>query len=112
MSPIRMSKLESAVRIVLEFNQAFNRYDVADMMRLMSADCVFENTDPAPDGTLYAGKEAVNLFGNTSSASRPRRTSRSKRFLAWASAASCAGAIPGWIRQITQGMSAESTSSG
>lgn len=62
MSPIRLSKLESAVRIVLEFNQAFNRHDVADMMRLMSADCVFENTDPAPDGTLYAGKEAVNLF--------------------------------------------------
>ena len=27
MSPIRMSKLESAVRIVLEFNNAFHRHE-------------------------------------------------------------------------------------
>ena len=62
MSPFRMSKLESAIRIVLEFNEAFNRQDVAGMMRLMSGDCIFENTDPAPDGTRVSGKEAVTLF--------------------------------------------------
>ena len=28
----------------------------------MSDDCVFENTDPAPDGTVYAGKEAITRF--------------------------------------------------
>jgi predicted SnoaL-like aldol condensation-catalyzing enzyme len=32
------------------------------MMALMSDDCVFENTSPAPDGTVYAGKEAVAQF--------------------------------------------------
>ena len=62
MSPIRMSRLESAIRIVLEFNEAFNRHDVEDMMQLMSADCVFENTDPAPDGAVYSGKEVVTQF--------------------------------------------------
>ncbi len=62
MSPIRMSKLEAAMRLVLEFNQAFNRHDVAGMMQLMSDDCIFENTNPAPDGTLYSGKEAVTQF--------------------------------------------------
>jgi ketosteroid isomerase-like protein len=62
MSPIRMAKIESAMRIVLEFNDAFNRHDVAGMMKLMSDDCVFENTNPAPDGTVYSGKEAVTLF--------------------------------------------------
>jgi predicted SnoaL-like aldol condensation-catalyzing enzyme len=62
MSPARMAKLESAMRIVLEFNEAFNRHDVAGMMQRMSNDCVFENTDPAPDGTIYAGKEAVTQF--------------------------------------------------
>jgi len=62
MSPARMSKIESAMRIVLEFNEAFNRHDVAGMMKLMSEDCVFENTDPAPDGTVYSGKEAVTRF--------------------------------------------------
>jgi predicted SnoaL-like aldol condensation-catalyzing enzyme len=32
------------------------------MTQLMSDDCVFENTSPAPDGTMYAGKDAVTQF--------------------------------------------------
>ena len=62
MPPIRMGKIESSMRIVLQFNDAFNQHDVEGMMRLMSEDCVFENTDPAPDGTRYSGKEAVTRF--------------------------------------------------
>ncbi len=62
MSPIRMSRLESAVRVVLEFNEAFNRHDVAGMLQLMNDDCVIENPGPAPDGTVYAGKEAAAQF--------------------------------------------------
>ena len=62
MSPARMSKLESAVRVVLAFNEAFNRQDVAGMMQLMSDNCIFENTTPAPDGAAYSGKEAVKKF--------------------------------------------------
>ena len=44
------------------FNAAFNRHDVDDMMALMTDDCVFENTDPAPDGTRYEGQAAVRRF--------------------------------------------------
>jgi ketosteroid isomerase-like protein len=62
MSPARMTKLEAAMRIVLEFNEAFNRHDIAGMMRLMSDDCLFENTAPAPDGAVYKGQEAVTRF--------------------------------------------------
>lgn len=62
MSPARMSKLEAGVRTVLEFNDAFNRHDVDGMMKLASEDTVFENTDPAPDGTRYEGKAAVSQF--------------------------------------------------
>jgi ketosteroid isomerase-like protein len=62
MSPARMSKVEEATRCVLEFNAAFNRHDVPAMMALMSDDCLFENTAPAPDGTAYAGKRAVTQF--------------------------------------------------
>jgi predicted SnoaL-like aldol condensation-catalyzing enzyme len=62
MSPTRMSKIESAIRIVLAFNEAFNRHDAAGMMQLMSDDCIFENTHPAPDGTVHSGKEAVSQF--------------------------------------------------
>jgi ketosteroid isomerase-like protein len=57
-----MSKIELSTRVVLEFNEAFNRHDVPAMMQLMSDDCVFENTDPAPDGTRFSGKPAVTRF--------------------------------------------------
>ena len=62
MSPTRMSKIESATRVVLAFNEAFNRHDVAGMMELMSDDCVVENSSPPPDGAVYSGKEAVTQF--------------------------------------------------
>ena len=62
MCPVRMSKVESAVRLVIDFNDAFNRHDVDGMMKLLSDDCVFENTSPAPDGTVYSGREAVTQF--------------------------------------------------
>lgn len=62
MSPIRMSKFESAMRIVLEFNKAFNRQDIAGMMQLMSDDCILENNVPAPDGAVYTGKEVITQF--------------------------------------------------
>lgn len=62
MSPARMSRIEAATRIVLEFNDAFNRHDVPAMMALTTEDCVFENTAPAPDGTVYSGKAAVTRF--------------------------------------------------
>ncbi len=66
---MKMAKIESAMRVALEFNQAFNRHDVAAMMVLMNDDCVFENTSPAPDGAVYSGKEAVTQFWQNSSAS-------------------------------------------
>lgn len=62
MTPVRMSKLETGMRLVMEFNEAFNKHDAAGMMKFMTDDCIFENTDPAPDGTIYSGKEAVTKF--------------------------------------------------
>jgi hypothetical protein len=57
MSPVRISRLESAMRVVLAFNEAFNRHDVAGMMQLMSDDCVFENTAPAPMALCTRGRK-------------------------------------------------------
>ena len=59
---MKMAKIEAAMRVVMEFNDAFNRHDVPAMMALMSEDCVFENTSPVPDGTVYQGKAAVTEF--------------------------------------------------
>jgi len=52
----------AVVRLIVRFNDALNAGDVDAMMRLMSADCVFENTVPAPEGTRYEGQQAVRAF--------------------------------------------------
>ncbi|HUG14331.1 MAG TPA: nuclear transport factor 2 family protein [Thermomicrobiales bacterium] len=44
------------------FNEAFNRGDVDAVMALMTDDCVFENTSPAPAGERYEGQAAVRAF--------------------------------------------------
>jgi uncharacterized protein (TIGR03086 family) len=52
------------------FSAAFGSGDVDAVMALMTDDCVFEATGPAPDGVRHAGAEAVRavwveLFGGT-----------------------------------------------
>ena len=54
--------LSDTLTVVRRFNEAFNRHDVDGIMALMTADCVFENTRPAPDGTRYEGAAAVREF--------------------------------------------------
>jgi len=48
--------------VVERFNDAVNRRHVDAVMALMTDDCVFENTRPAPDGTRHEGHEAVRGF--------------------------------------------------
>ena len=52
----------SSVELVLAFNDALNRRDLAAMMGMMTDDCVFENTYPPPDGSRYVGQTAVRSF--------------------------------------------------
>jgi ketosteroid isomerase-like protein len=52
-----MSKIESAIRVVLEFNEAFNRHDVVGMMRLMSEDCVLESIIRFPKAQCLRGRK-------------------------------------------------------
>jgi uncharacterized protein (TIGR03086 family) len=55
------------------FSAAFGRGDIDTIMSLMTDDCVFEATDPAPDGARHEGADAiravwVELFGGTADA--------------------------------------------
>jgi ketosteroid isomerase-like protein len=54
------------------FNEAFNRHDVPAIMALMTDDCVFENTSPAPDGERYEGQAAIRGFWEQLFASSPQ----------------------------------------
>ncbi len=64
---------DEIITIVKQFNASLNARDVDTMMRLMTQDCVFENTNPPPDGSRYEGQRAVRSFwegffaGSTSS---------------------------------------------
>ena len=49
---------------VYRFNDAFNRHDVDGVMEAMTADCVFENTCPPPDGERFEGAPSVRAFWN------------------------------------------------
>jgi hypothetical protein len=60
MSPIRLERFESSIRIVLAFSEAFNHRDVEGMLKLLSDDCVIEDHAPAPDGNAYRGKAAIS----------------------------------------------------
>jgi ketosteroid isomerase-like protein len=48
--------------VIHRFNEAFNRHDVDAVMALMTADCVFENTLPPPDGERFEGAAAVRRY--------------------------------------------------
>ena len=48
--------------MALAFNEAFNQHDVKSLLQLLSRDCVFEDTAPAPDGRRYVGEESLEQF--------------------------------------------------
>ncbi len=45
--------------VVAAFNEAWNAHDLDAAMDLVTDDCVFESTSPAPDGTRHVGRAAV-----------------------------------------------------
>ncbi|HEY3670881.1 MAG TPA: nuclear transport factor 2 family protein [Acidimicrobiia bacterium] len=51
---------EGAIRVLLEeFGQAWNDHDLDRALAMVTDDCVFESTGPAPDGVRSVGREAV-----------------------------------------------------
>lgn len=44
------------------FNMAFNNHDLDGVMKSMTDDCVFETTNPAPDGVRVEGSEAMREY--------------------------------------------------
>ncbi len=77
MSPARMERVESAVRVVAAFVDDFNRHDTAGMLRYLDETCSLEipapmpllgsagraATDPVPGAAPFSGKaDAERLF--------------------------------------------------
>lgn len=53
------STSEATLAAVHRFNEVFNRHDVDGIMAMMTDNCVFESTSPAPDGQRFEGQDAV-----------------------------------------------------
>lgn len=53
---------DSTRAVIERFNEAFNRHDVEGVMSLMTDDCIFENTNPPPDGARLEGAVAVRAY--------------------------------------------------
>lgn len=49
----------SPLEVVSAFGTTWANHDLDGALELITDDCVFDNTDPAPDGTLYVGREAI-----------------------------------------------------
>jgi hypothetical protein len=70
-----MTTVQSAAAVadvVDRFNAAWNAHDLDAAIALISADCVFESTSPAPDGDRYVGPDAIRaawapIFDDTNS---------------------------------------------
>lgn len=62
MTPIRMDRAESAVRIVIKFIEFINTQDAEHMADLFSKDIIFDHFEPAPDGLPYSTPTAVVNF--------------------------------------------------
>ncbi len=56
---------DSTIETITRFNDAINRHDLETTMALMTDDCIFENTYPAPDGERFSGQTEVRGFWKT-----------------------------------------------
>ena len=50
---------EETLRVVAAFNRAWGDHDLDAALSLVTEDCVFENTSPSPDGTVFRGREEI-----------------------------------------------------
>ena len=49
---------QATSEVIRRFNEAFQQHDPAALPELIAADCVIENSNPAPSGSRHVGREA------------------------------------------------------
>ena len=53
------TRASSPLEVVAAFGKTWANHDLDGAIALLTDDCVFDNTDPAPDGTRYVGRDAI-----------------------------------------------------
>ncbi|MCF7953437.1 MAG: nuclear transport factor 2 family protein [Spirochaetales bacterium] len=65
MSPVRMNKVEAAIRLAVEYNKALNEQDFSKFSDLLKDDCVFASSSPPPQGLLITGSSNIAAYWRT-----------------------------------------------
>ncbi len=105
------AQTHATLTTIEQFNHAFNRREIDAVMALMTADCLFENTYPPPDGSSFKGQGAVRQAFTDFFASAPSIQFETEEIIVTARAALCAGSTIGGINRVNRVMSAGWTSS-
>lgn len=50
--------IRQTAALIDRFNEVFQKHDPSTLPELVAEDCVIENTQPAPNGSRYVGREA------------------------------------------------------
>ena len=71
--------MTDALSIVNEFGAAWAAHDLEATLALITDDCIFDATGPAPDGIRHVGRDAVRaawqeIFADASSLFEPEET--------------------------------------
>jgi ketosteroid isomerase-like protein len=71
--------MSSAMDVVSAFGAAWARHDLEGALALVTDDCLFDATGPAPDGSRHVGREELRvawkaIFGDDSSRFEPEET--------------------------------------
>ena len=48
----------ATAEVIRRYNEVFQRHDPAALRELIAADCIIENSNPAPNGSRHVGHEA------------------------------------------------------
>jgi ketosteroid isomerase-like protein len=51
--------MTDSLGLIEEFGTAWADHDLDRALGFVTDDCIFDTTDPAPDGTRYVGREAI-----------------------------------------------------
>ena len=57
-----LARVEEPARLVIQWMDAVNRHDLPGILALCSDDCRFESPHPAPEGTVFQGRQAIARY--------------------------------------------------
>lgn len=62
MSPLRMARIESAVRVIIQLINSFNQGDTSGVAELLAEGAILDAPSPGPNGSAYHGRTDIMKY--------------------------------------------------